>query len=213
MDIALFGGTFNPIHLGHLNLARHLLYEDKLIDKIVFMPSLIPPHKDMCGNISPEERIKMIKLAISGYREMSVSKWEIERGGISYTIDTVKEWVRDDQGIVNLGLKKKQHIKKFIIIGSDSAANLYTWKDWQEIVSSIRIIVYPRQGYEDWLSVLRKDKNWQEKYKLNFIPFPGVYYNLDSTSIRNKIKNKRSIRGMIPVDLIEYIKTNRLYTK
>jgi nicotinate-nucleotide adenylyltransferase len=210
MKIALFGGTFNPIHLGHLNLARNIITEQNLVDKIVFMPVFIPPHKEFVDKTEPIHRVEMIKLAIQEHENMEVSLQEIERGGISYTIETLRSWIqiRQTSGkISEFGTDQE----KFIIIGSDSALNLHTWYKWEEILSLVKIIVYPRPGFKGWQDVLKKQKRWQGNYSERFIEVQGDFFNISSSEIREKIRAGNEIQDLVPPQVLDYIFVHGLY--
>src|SRR3989338_3249134 len=118
MRIGILGGTFNPIHIGHLILAEEACFKLKL-DKLIFVPTFIPPHKDMEPEMHPQDRLKMVQIAIEDNPSFEVSRFEIDSKKKSYSIDTLKEFRRiygDDAEL-------------YFITGSDSLKDLFSWKD------------------------------------------------------------------------------------
>jgi nicotinate-nucleotide adenylyltransferase len=118
--VGIFGGTFDPIHHGHLITAQSVR-EIRNLDKIIFIPSFISPHKSDVISVSPEHRLKMLKLAVEGVDFFEVSDYEINREGISYTIDTLKEF-------------KKKYDELEFIIGYDNIFKFHSWKEPDQII-------------------------------------------------------------------------------
>ena len=133
--LGLFGGTFNPIHIGHLRLVEDICEEFNL-DKVVFIPTNIPPHKKMKEEISPEHRIRMVKAAIKDNCRFMSDDIELKRGGISYTIETVN-YVYE-----NYGFEKKP----FFILGSDLMDEISTWRQIELLAAKLHFIVMMRAG-------------------------------------------------------------------
>jgi nicotinate-nucleotide adenylyltransferase len=134
MKIGILGGTFNPIHHGHLILSEYIRIEADL-DKIIFIPTGIPPHKDEKNIIDGKTRLTMVKLAINDNPYFTSSDIEIKRANITYTIDTVIE------------LKKIYHNSELcMIIGADTLLSLHTWKDYTKVLSLVNFIVADRLG-------------------------------------------------------------------
>ena len=135
MKIGILGGTFNPIHLGHLILAEEA--REKLgLNKIILVPTYLPPHKDISDIAPAKDRMSMLNLAISSNRYFSTSDIEIKRDGLSYTIETIKE------------LKKRFAADDlYFIIGSDLLTYLAGWKDLSEIIKTVRFVAATRPGY------------------------------------------------------------------
>ncbi len=187
MKIGILGGTFNPIHIGHLILAEEV--REKLeLDKIIFVPVYLPPHK-MNGDIaSAAHRHKMIKLAIKPNKYFSVSDAEIKRNGRSYTIDTLKEF--------NRAYPKDE---LYFIIGSDLLKYLEEWKDLSEIIKMVKFIVATRPGYP-----LEKIPSY-----ISTIPIRAV--DISGFEIREAIKKDKSFRYLVPDAVSKYILKKRLY--
>ena len=137
MRIGILGGTFNPIHNGHLKIAEEVLKRLGL-DKILFMPAYIPPHKDKEGIIDARHRIEMVRLAIADNPGFELSFIEIERGGVSYTIDTLRE----------LGHIYGKKAELFFIIGIDAFLEIEAWKDAEALLASCNFIVIMRTSFQ-----------------------------------------------------------------
>lgn len=187
MKIGILGGTFNPIHIGHLILAEEA--REKLgLDKVIFVPTFLPPHKDN-SNIAPaSDRLTMIKLAIEGNKYFIVSDLEIKRNGRSYTIDTIKEF-KDKFGSDDL----------YFIIGSDLLKYLEEWKDLNEIIKIVKFIAATRPGYP-----LEKIPSY-----INTLPIRAV--DISAFEIRECVKENKSFRYLLPERVYKYIKKRGLY--
>ena len=187
MKVGILGGTFNPIHLGHLILAEEVRQKIGL-SKVIFAPTNLPPHKDN-GDIIPAcHRLKMLKLAIKGNPYFSVYDIEIKRGGRSYTIDTIKEFNNIYSGE-----------ELYFIIGSDLIKYLNEWKDLKEITALVKFIVATRPGYSlDNLPAYIKT-----------IDIRAV--DISAFEIRQCIKLNRSFRYLVPDPVRYYILKKGLY--
>ena len=187
MKIGLLGGTFNPVHLGHLLLADEA--REKLgLGKVVLIPANLPPHK-LNDEIAPSlERLRMARLAIKGNKSFSVSDMEIRRKGRSFTIDTIKEFSR---------LCPKDEL--YFIIGSDLLTYLDEWKDLPQIVSMVKFIVATRPGY-----ALEKIPSYITTMPIRAIDISGF-------EIRQRIREGRSFRYLVPESVFNYINRKRLY--
>jgi nicotinate-nucleotide adenylyltransferase len=185
--IGILGGTFNPVHIGHLILAEEA--REKLrLDRIIFIPTFLPPHKHNAEIADAKDRFNMIKLAIKANNHFSVSDIEIKRDGLSYTHQTVKE------------LKKiypKDEL--FFIIGSDLLNYLEDWKDLSELIKDIKFIVATRPGY-----ALEKIPSYISTVAIRAV-------DVSAFEIRQAIKEKRSFRYLVPEAVYKYINKNKLY--
>ncbi len=199
MKIGIMGGTFDPIHLGHLAMAESAreIFE---LDKILFMPSANPPHK-VEQNITPAmHRVMMTFLATKSNENFEVSQAEILRGGISYTIDTMKD----------LHEKFGEETELFFIIGADSLKDLPTWHKSRELVKKCHFIAAGRPGTEINLSELENffgEINFNRH--IHRIETPGL--EISSTDIRERVKAGRSIKYLVPELVEEYIFKEQLY--
>jgi nicotinate-nucleotide adenylyltransferase len=189
--IGILGGTFDPPHLGHLVLAQELAEELRL-DKVIFIPSAVPPHKAVSEVSSVEHRFEMTKRAISGSKFFLVSDIELKRKGPSYTIDTIKEL-------------KKIHSQSelFFLTGSDILDEILSWKDPQEIYRLIKIVIGLRPGFD------KIDPANQFAHKSQIIEITSL--DISSTLIRDKTRKGKSIKYLVPPKVLDYIKHNRLY--
>ena len=186
MKIGILGGTFNPIHIGHLILAEEVR-EKVGLEKIIFIPTYLPPHKDN-SNIAPAEgRMEMLKLAVSGNRYFNVSDIEIKRNGRSYTIETLTE------------LKKLYPADDlYFITGSDLLKYLDEWKDLNQIIKMVRFIVATRPGYP-----LEKIPSYISTVAIRAV-------DISAFEIRNCIKENKSFRYLVPEEVFKYILKERL---
>jgi len=192
MKIGLMGGTFNPIHLGHL-INAEIARDSLKLDKVLFIPSKIPVHKKLAGNLDVSIRGEMIALAIKENKFFELSMVEAERQSSSYTIDTIAEFNA-----------KYPDDKFYLIIGSDSFNELDTWKDYHEILNRITIIVMKRQGSD----FLRKDI---KSLTSSLIILKNPLIEISSSGIREKIKENKSIRYLLPSRVEEFIYNKGLY--
>ncbi len=197
-NIGLFGGTFNPVHIGHLRLAEDVREEFDL-DLIVFIPARIPPHKKITQDPGSDHRLNMVRGAIEGNSNFLCDDIEIKRGGISYTIDTV-EYVFE-----NYQFEKKPSF----IIGSDLYNELESWKDIDRLTKMVRFIVLLRENPKR--GIRREGKSLYGK-TADIVYFRKRRLNITSSEIRQKISRNMSIRYLVTDGVFQYIKKNGLYT-
>ncbi|MEE8317448.1 MAG: nicotinate-nucleotide adenylyltransferase [Candidatus Omnitrophota bacterium] len=188
MRIGILGGTFNPIHLGHLYLARKVL--DKLsLEKIIFIPTYLPPHKKNTGITEIRHRYSMVRLAIAGNRSFEVSDIEIKRKGRSYSVETLRQ-IRKRHG---------DSAEIFFITGSDSLKELDSWKGLKEILMLSRFVIVKRPGFA--IRNISRD----------FIMLDVDAKDISASSIRKMIKKGEPISGVVPKEVVSYIKRHGLY--
>jgi nicotinate-nucleotide adenylyltransferase len=187
LKIGLLGGTFNPVHIGHLILAEEVR-EKMDFGRIIFVPTFLPPHKENSNIAQAQERLKMLKLAIKGNRYFSASDSEIKRNGRSYTIDTIREFK---------GAYPKDEL--YFIIGSDLLKYLDEWKDLSEIIKMVKVIVATRPGFplEDIPSYIQT------------IAIRAV--DVSAFEIRECVRLNKSFRYLVPESVFNYINKKRLY--
>ncbi len=190
--IGIFGGTFNPIHHGHL-INIELVKENFQLDLILLIPAKIPVHKKIEDSISPYDRYKMVELAVAGVDTLEISDLELKRDSASYTITTLEELksIYPDSEL-------------FLIIGSDSFNELDTWKEYKKILKNYALIVLQRPG--DIL--LRKD--------IQSLATKVEFYNesmidISSTMIRERVRKGLSIRYLTTDSVINFIRDKGLY--
>ncbi len=190
MKIGILGGTFNPIHLGHLIMAEEIRQALKL-DKVIFVPTYLPPHKPARQIAAAIDRLKMLRLAVKGNPYFNVSDIEIKRKGKSYTIDTVKAFKR-----------RFKRSKLYFIIGSDYHRTLNGWKDVKKIQRLVKFAVINRPGFP-----LRSLAN---RYVLNL---NVKTLDISGYEIRERIRRKQSICYLVPREIMRYIYNRKLYKK
>jgi len=191
--IGLFGGSFDPIHNGHLMIAaraQKLLF----IDRVIFIPAAIPPHKQHLTLTNKNHRLQMAKLAIENYPDFEVSDIEIQRSGISYTIDTLLFFRK------HFNLTSDQI---YFIIGADSLIDFHKWRNPEKIIENCNIVVYDRAGID--INSIGGDL----KKKVSFLNAPLI--DISSTTIRNKIMSGKALNKLLPEKVADYISKNNLY--
>lgn len=196
--IGLMGGTFDPIHYGHLIAAENSRSEFDL-DRVVFIPAARPPHKEGESVLDSPHRLQMVKLAIAGNPAFDISTLEQERQGLSYTIDTV-EYFRD----------RFPDSQIFFIMGMDSLLMFDTWRDYQRLAGLCRFIVVTRPGYvmEPGQPVLDNLPTllWEN---LSMLEIPGL--DISSSDIRQRVRLSRPIKYMLPAAVEDYLLEHGLY--
>ncbi|MCD7778287.1 MAG: nicotinate-nucleotide adenylyltransferase [Clostridiales bacterium] len=198
-NIGIMGGTFDPIHLGHLALAETV--RDELdLDKVIFVPTGEPPHKDN-GNLgSGEDRFYMTVLACKDNPCFEVSRIELDREGTTYSVDTVK------------ALKELYPVdtKFYFILGADSLMELENWREPKTLMSLCSFAAVGRPGFKG-KKVESQIKKLREKYKADIVYVEGIRLEISSTDIRTKIASGKSVRYIIPESISEYIENKGLY--
>lgn len=186
--IGILGGTFDPIHHGHLITARALL-EIRNLSKVIFVPAFISPHKKDKVHSDPIHRLNMLKIATEQIPYFDYSTLEIERKEISYTIDTLREI-------------KNHHHSLELIIGFDNIEKFYTWKNPDEILKIARLVVMEREVHKDF----PKDKYFDSA---TFVKTPAI--DITATNIRERVKNNLPIDFLVPEKVKKYIYQYNLY--
>lgn len=196
--IGIFGGTFNPIHKMHINIAS-LALKQLGLDKVIFITAAIPPHKNGTNIVSGEDRHNMVKLAIANEPKFEASSMEIERVGKSYTFDTLTEL---------RSIYPEDEL--FFIIGGDSLAYLHKWYRAEEFMKLCTFVVYPRG--DDAGKQLREECEWLfDNYGTSCIILDAREMAVSSTEIREEIASGVLPEKYIPYAVAEYIRAHRLY--
>jgi len=197
--IGVSGGTFDPIHYGHLIIAEEAR-EMMQLDKVIFIPCGNPPHKTNCRVTPAEHRYEMVSMAVKGNEFFEVSSMEIDRGGYSYTVETVAQLI-EIYG---------EDTKLFFIIGADVIPELVTWKQFEKLFAMCEFIATLRPGY-DKESLYKEIKYLESNYhaKINLLNTPLI--EISSTMIRNRVKSRKSVKYLVPYEVEEYIKEKGLY--
>ena len=188
MRIGILGGTFDPIHMGHLILANEAMQKLKL-DKVIFVPTLIPPHKTIEGRVKPKDRLKMVELAIRDNPSFTFSTIEVDSRKKSYSIDTLRQF-RKIYG---------EDARLFFLTGSDSLKDLFSWKDVNDIFKISKFIVANRPGYP--VGAVPKE--------VETVVITPI--EISSEDIRRRVREARSIRYLVPEKVRKYIISKKMY--
>ncbi|MEX2188391.1 MAG: nicotinate-nucleotide adenylyltransferase [Pirellulales bacterium] len=200
MRLGIFGGTFDPVHYGHLLLAEWCR-EACALDEVWFIPAAIAPHKQHQSAATAADRIEMLRLASGGYPAMFVSPMEIERGGVSYTVDTLAE-IRARRGDAEL----------FLLMGSDSLADLIHWREPERICElSLPVVVHrggtPEPDFGPLAAIVSPERI--DAIRKHVVAMPQV--ELSSSEIRRRAAEGKSIRFQTPRAVEAYIESHGLY--
>lgn len=185
---ALFGGSFDPIHFGHLLVAERLRELERL-DQVVFVPAARSPHKSGT-EAAARHRLAMLRLAVRDHPSFTVSDLELRRPGPSYTIDTVRHYAR------------LWATRPILLVGADSLVDLQCWREYPAMRREARIVVYARPGWEDAAAAARR---------LGLRYHAGVLSELSSREIRRRARNGRSLRYQMPDPVRRYLHGHGLY--
>jgi nicotinate-nucleotide adenylyltransferase len=207
MRLGILGGTFDPIHYGHLLLAE-CCREQLRLDRLWFLPAAVPPHKRQSDLVDGPVRIEMIELAIGGHEAFAVCAYEVEQGGVSYTVDTLAHLHRQDPAR-----------EMFFLMGADSLRDLPTWKDPARICQLAVPVVVGRGAADDPASgggpspwdqlVPLVGAERVEEIRRHQVHMPGI--ELSSSDIRARVGRGQSIRYRTPRAVEKYIETHELY--
>ena len=212
--IGLFGGTFDPIHDGHLRAARRVQRRFGL-DRIFFIPAAVPPHKARPDMAPARDRLRMTALAVAGRKTWTTSAVELRAGGPSYSIRTIEKMRR-----------RFPRARLFFIVGADAFLEIQTWREWERVLRRCAFIVMPRPGSRlgaaaralgpAWKGALRRVPPGERLKDDAFEP-PAVFLlpiaalPVSSTDIRARAREGRSLAGFVPRAVADYIRTKRLY--
>ena len=190
--IGLFGGSFDPPHIGHCIIAARAV--DQLnLDKVLFIPAYIPPHKKHRSTSDPRHRLAMTRLAIRGTSTFACSDQEVRRKGVSYTVDTLRD------------LKRKfPDAELFLIIGGDSLAFFPSWREPEAILNLASLAVYDRPKVQ----LQRKQKGSKR-----IASIAGPLLDISSSGIRTMVAAGQSITFLVPQAVERYIRSHRLYRR
>jgi len=199
MKTGILGGTFNPIHNGHLEMAE-IAIDVFGLDDIMLIPTGSPPHKTNENILSKYERYELCLLSTARYDNIFVSSVEIDRDGYTYTIDTLKELERI------YGIRDELHF----IIGGDTVMKLEHWKNFREVFKRCKFIAFGRIGL-DLSEIIEKIEFLQKEYDAEIGLITADIMDIASKDLRDMIKNGESVSGLIPPEAESYIKRHNLY--
>lgn len=194
--IGILGGTFNPIHYGHLMISEYLRDELNL-DKVIYVPTGYSPHK--INSISADIRYKMVEIAIKNNENFQISDVEAKSGKISYSVNTVKK------------LKEKHPGEYFFLIGSDTIFQLKTWRKLEELSKEVHFVAALRPEYLERDKIDEEIKFLKKNFNTQITIINGPLYQVSSTELRDRMKTKKSVRYLIPDEVIRFIRENNLY--
>ena len=196
--IGIYGGTFSPPHNGHVKAAKAFM-EQMWLDILYVIPTAIPPHKEMSVSVSAEDRLAMTRLAFRDVEGVYVSDMEIQRGGKSYTVDTLRELSGEDRRL-------------FLLCGTDMMLTLDRWRAADEIFK-LSYPVYIRRDNDRTLDdvIIQKIAEYNEKYGKVMRKIVTEPLELSSESIRARLANNASVSDLVPPAVEEYIRDKHLH--
>jgi len=189
MKIGLYGGSFDPVHLGHLLVAQAAV-EELALDRLFFIPAAQSPFKPENHPAPAAARLRWLRLALAGRANCEVDDQEIRRGGVSYTIDTVRDYARRFSGA-----------KLFCLIGADNVAQLSAWREATELARLAEFVVIPRPG--------ERAATFPEPFRGMFLK--GFPLGVSSSQIRGRVKAGLPIENLVPAAVVEAIRAERIY--
>ncbi|MBQ9099097.1 MAG: nicotinate-nucleotide adenylyltransferase [Clostridia bacterium] len=198
MRIGIYGGTFAPVHRGHVAAAEAFMKQMEL-DLLYVIPAGLPPHKQIDAADDPAHRLAMCELAFAGKKGVIVSDMEIRREGKSYTVDTLRALTSDDRRL-------------FLLMGTDMMLTLDTWREPQEIFR-LCYPIYIRRENDPILEaqIIKKNETYQQKYGKIARRLVADVIELSSTEIRDRVREGREIDSLVPPAVADYIRQKGLY--
>jgi nicotinate-nucleotide adenylyltransferase len=213
--IGIFGGTFNPIHFGHLRAAEEVR-EAEGLDEIRLVPAALPPHKESAGLVAAAHRLRMVELSIAGVPGFRVSSIELERPGPSYSIDTLRA----------VAAEVGPAARVVFVVGIDAFRELHTWREYAAIFGLCDVVVLSRPPWPERLAhedipLAARDAFWYEStsesfrhesgHVLSLQRIPGL--DISAARIRARVASRRSIRFLVSPAVEAYIAEHGLYRK
>ena len=198
---AIFGGTFDPIHNGHIHIAYETLYRLG-VDNIIFVPTGNPPHKTKRDITSAFLRYEMVKAAVSMESKFSVSKYEINKPNLSYTYNTLKHFN-----------KVERKTRWYFLTGVDCLMDIESWNRVEDIFKLCQFIVFNRPGFPDFTkkNIKEQKEKIEKKYSAKIIYLDAPLFDISSTDIRKNIKLGRNVSYLLPESVYHIIKQHNLY--
>jgi nicotinate-nucleotide adenylyltransferase len=198
LRVGIYGGTFAPVHNGHVRAAKAFMEQMKL-DYLIIIPAYLPPHKQIDESDDPMYRLRMCELAFGDIDGVVISDCEIKRGGKSYTYDTLKELTRPDTRL-------------FLLCGTDMVLTFDTWYRFEDIFKMC-YPVYVRRENDPIIGekIVKKIGEYYEKYGVMFRKILTEPIELSSTDIRHAVSDGKDISGLVPPAVADFIRANGLY--
>jgi nicotinate-nucleotide adenylyltransferase len=184
--VGILGGTFDPPHYGHLLIANEVLSKLNL-DEVWFMPNQEPPHKKKSESVENQERLQMLELSIKGNEAFKIEKIELERSGLSFTVDTMR--------ILN---EMYPNHKFYFIIGADMIEYLPKWHKIDELIELVQFVGVERPEYSS-----------KTDYPITYVDVPAI--DVSSSMIRKRVQQGMTVRYLLPDPVIDFIRENHLY--
>lgn len=198
--IGILGGTFDPVHLGHLALAAEALARLDL-EHVLFVPNADPPHKQGQRITAAEHREAMVALAVAGHLKFILDRIELERPGLSYAVETVAELAERSRA--------QHRPEPWFVLSAEALDTLHTWHRPERLLELCRIAVAPRPGARsfdgDWVS--QHYPGHQDRFAF----LPGPQLDIAATRIRDRVAQGQSISGLVPAAVLDYIEAHELY--
>lgn len=197
--IVILGGTFNPVHAGHVAIARAILKARPEVEQLICMPNHIPAYKEEAAIVDGSMRMDMLRLAMAQLPKVSVSDFELKRDGYTYTVDT---FTRLKQLYPKLTIE--------FVIGDDSLFQLHKWYEFERLAQLCELLVVARGEQRDTIEAyIREFRTRHPAFRISYVEMPQV--PVSSSEIRTRIANGESIQGLVPNDVLQYIETYALY--
>lgn len=195
-SLGILGGTFDPVHHGHLAIAEDAR-EAMGLERVLFIPAMIPPHKRDRLITPPEDRVAMLELAIAGNPRFAVSRVELERGGVSYTVDTLE------------ALRVRGVRDPWFILSSEALEGFPEWRRPERILELCRLLVVPRPGHvpDDRDRVIERYPGHDHRFAV----LDGPLLPISGSVVRRRLVAGRSVRYLVPDAVIRYLTDHRLY--
>lgn len=197
MKTGIFGGSFDPVHNGHVNAAKAFL-EELRPDRLLILPNCLPPHKDAPQLAPAEDRLAMCRIAFAGDPRIEVSDLEIQRGGPSYTSDTLEELTE---------LYPEDEF--YLLVGGDMLLSFEDWRNWHRIAEKAVLVCAPRTWEEESALTAKAGELMSEGAEVRILPID--VYEISSTQIREKVREGEDISYAVPENVAEYIWEHGLY--
>jgi len=197
LKTGIFGGSFDPVHNGHVNAAKTFL-EELRPDRLLILPNCLPPHKDAPQLAPAEDRLAMCRIAFSGDPRIEVSNLEIQRGGPSYTSDTLEELTE---------LYPEDEF--YLLVGGDMLLSFEDWRNWHRIAEKAVLVCAPRTWEEESALTAKAGELMSEGAEVRILPID--VYEISSTQIREKVREGEDISYAVPENVAEYIWEHGLY--
>lgn len=195
MKLAIMGGTFNPVHIGHLVCGEEAATQFGF-EQVIFMPTGLPPHKEVDAVATAEARYRMTVMATEDNPRFSVSRHEVDKQQLCYTVDTLRELRRD-----------MPEAEIFFITGADAILEMLDWKDPQELLAMATLIAATRPGYP--LDRFAERHEFMRSGRVRVMEIPAI--GISSSLIRERVAQGRSIRYLVPLNVERFIEKERLY--